>query len=111
MFARCEPAITSSPPCASSTGVRQIPIVRPEQYIEWPPRSQSLCHGRHARPSTESDPLDQPLGGDVGEVLAERVAGAVAVAEELADREEAGVVEQRRAALADCRAKSRMRHG
>ena len=111
MFARCEPAITSSPPCASSTGVRQIPIVRPEQYIEWPPRSQSLCHGRHASPSTELDPLHQPLRGDLGEVLAERVAGAVAVAEELADREEARRRRTASRSAGDCRAKSRMRHG
>ena len=95
MFARCEPATTSSPPCASSTGVRQMPTVRPEQNIEWPPRSQSLCHGRQTSPSTESTRFTKSLRGDLGEVLAERVAGAVAVAEQLADREEARIVEQR----------------
>jgi len=52
-----EPATTSRPPWASSTGVRQMPTVSPEQKMEWPPRSQSLCHGRQARPSTESTRL------------------------------------------------------
>ena len=34
MLTRCEPATTSRPPCAASTGVRHTPIVRPEQNIE-----------------------------------------------------------------------------
>ena len=61
---RCSPGASPRPrrarrgPRRPASG--RCPTVRPEQNIEWPPRSQSLCHGRQASPSTEPTRFNSP---------------------------------------------------